>query len=105
VTDDKKINGKETPPSRVSLRGFASMTPKQRSAISRLGGLAVKPENRSFSKNRELAASAGSVGGANVPANKRSFSRNKRLAQRAGRAGGAARINKEQESSCKPPEA
>jgi general stress protein YciG len=46
-----------------SRRGFASMSPERRREIAARGGAAVKPENRSFSRNRALAAEAGSVGG------------------------------------------
>ena len=45
-------------------RGFAAMDPEKRRRIAKLGGAAVKAENRSFSKNRELAAKAGAMGGA-----------------------------------------
>jgi general stress protein YciG len=37
----------------------------------RKGGGLVKPENRSFSKNRALAAKAGRAGGRKAQANKR----------------------------------
>lgn len=46
-----------------SRRGFAAMTPERRREISRKGGASVKPENRSFSKSRDLAARAGQKGG------------------------------------------
>jgi hypothetical protein len=46
-----------------SRRGFASMDPEKRQQIASLGGRAVPAENRSFSKNRELAVSAGRKGG------------------------------------------
>ena len=44
-------------------RGFQTMTPEQRSAISRKGGASVKPENRSFARDPGLAATAGAKGG------------------------------------------
>lgn len=44
-------------------RGFAAMDPERRKEISRMGGKAVSNENRSFSKNRELASEAGRKGG------------------------------------------
>ncbi|MDP3869141.1 general stress protein [Phenylobacterium sp.] len=44
-------------------RGFAAMSPEKRLEIARRGGKAVRPENRSFAKNRDLAASAGRKGG------------------------------------------
>ncbi|MGB6487596.1 MAG: KGG domain-containing protein [Steroidobacteraceae bacterium] len=45
---------------------------------------------RSFSQNRELAATAGRKGGQSVPDEKRSFSQNPELAAEAGRKGGQA---------------
>jgi general stress protein YciG len=44
-------------------RGFGAMSPERQKMIAALGGKAVKPENRSFSQNRDLARSAGSIGG------------------------------------------
>lgn len=44
-------------------RGFAAMTPAQRSAISRKGGASVPAEKRSFSLNQALARTAGTKGG------------------------------------------
>ena len=40
-------------------RGFAAMDPERRKEIASKGGRSVKAENRSFSKDRELAATAG----------------------------------------------
>jgi general stress protein YciG len=48
----------------------------------------VRPEERSFSKDRELASEAGRKGGHNVPAEERSFSKDYELASEAGRKGG-----------------
>lgn len=62
------------------LRGFAGMDPERVRQIARLGGKAVKPENRSFSKNGELAREAGRVGGKSVGKTNRSFSRDPALA-------------------------
>lgn len=45
-----------------SNRGFAAMSPERRREIARKGGAAVAPENRSFSKSRDLAATAGKKG-------------------------------------------
>lgn len=45
-------------------RGFACMDPAKRSEIARKGGAAVPSDKRSFAKDRDLAASAGSKGGA-----------------------------------------
>lgn len=50
-----------TPPQ--FLRGLARLTPEERRAIASKGGKAVKPENRSFSRNPELAAEVGRRGG------------------------------------------
>lgn len=44
-------------------KGFAAMSPERRKEIARLGGSSVAPENRSFSKDRKLAAMAGKKGG------------------------------------------
>ena len=44
-------------------KGFAAMSPEKRLELARRGGKAVRPENRSFAKNRDLAASAGRKGG------------------------------------------
>lgn len=44
-------------------RGFAAMSIEKRREIAAKGGGNVKPENRSFSRNRELAKAAGSLGG------------------------------------------
>ena len=46
-----------------SRKGFASMTPARRRELSAKGGAAVKPQNRAFSKDRDLASSAGRKGG------------------------------------------
>lgn len=39
------------------------ITPEQRKAWASQGGKALRPEQRSFSQNRELASSAGRKGG------------------------------------------
>lgn len=38
-------------------------TPERRSEIARMGGKALRPEQRSFSQNRQLASEAGRKGG------------------------------------------
>lgn len=48
---------------KTSNRGFASMDPAKQRAIASKGGQSVPPEERSFSKDPELAASAGRKGG------------------------------------------
>ena len=45
------------------LRGFAALSPERRLEVARKGGAAVNPENRSFSRNKDLAISAGRKGG------------------------------------------
>jgi len=47
----------------IKNRGFASLSAERRSEISRMGGLSVPKEKRSFSQDRELASKAGSKGG------------------------------------------
>lgn len=71
-------------------RGFAAMSPDRQREIARMGGTSVPPERRSFSQNRELAASAGRKGGLAVPDSERSFSRDRVLAAAAGARGGMA---------------
>lgn len=44
-------------------RGFALLTPERHRQIAAAGGRALPNEKRSFSKNRELAVSAGRKGG------------------------------------------
>jgi len=77
----------DDPPKR--LRGFAAMDPERRREISARGGASHPPEARSFSRDRDLASSAGAKGGA---ANKspRAF-RDRELAARAGAIGGKTR--------------
>jgi general stress protein YciG len=53
--------------------------------------MGIRPEDRAFSKDRELAASAGRKGGLALPAEKRAFSRNRELAAECGRRGGLAK--------------
>jgi len=51
------------PPSPKQRRGFALLSPERRIEIAAKGGHAVPPSKRSFTRNRELAASAGRKGG------------------------------------------
>ena len=67
------------------LRGFALLSPEKRREYAAKGGQSVNPKNRSFSKSRDLAKSAGKKGGHAVPAEKRAFSVDRLLASRAGR--------------------
>lgn len=46
-------------------RGFASMDPEKRRAIAQKGGAAMPADKRSFSRDRDLASSAGRKGGEN----------------------------------------
>jgi general stress protein YciG len=46
-----------------SNRGFASMDEKKQHEVASKGGQSVPDEERSFSKDRELAAEAGKKGG------------------------------------------
>jgi uncharacterized protein len=71
--------------------GFGNMPKDKQIKVASRGGSSVKNENRSFSKDRELASRAGITGGANVPPGSRSFSQNRELAAEAGRKGGLAR--------------
>ena len=47
----------------TSNRGFASMDDDKQREIASKGGQSVKPEDRSFSQDHELAAEAGRKGG------------------------------------------
>lgn len=78
-----------------SRRGFASMSPEKRREIASKGGKSVSPENRSFSKDRTLAARAGRKGGMAVESDKRAYSKDRELAAEAGRAGGRASKKKD----------
>lgn len=53
----------ETNQTGKSNRGFASMDRAKQREIARKGGESVPNEKRSFSQDRELAASAGRKGG------------------------------------------
>ena len=44
-------------------KGFASLSPERLAEIASLGGKSVRPENRAFSRNRELAVVAGKKSG------------------------------------------
>lgn len=46
-----------------SRRGFAAMSVEKRTEIARKGGAGVPADKRSFSKSKDLAASAGRKGG------------------------------------------
>ncbi|MGE3245068.1 MAG: general stress protein [Beijerinckiaceae bacterium] len=67
------------------------MTPEKRREIASKGGSSVAPENRSFSKDKKLAARAGSIGGNSVNPENRSFAKDRALAVEAGRKGAQVR--------------
>ena len=50
-------------PDRTHMRGFASMSPERVKEIAAKGGAAVPADKRSFSQDRNLAATAGAKGG------------------------------------------
>lgn len=77
-----------------SKRGFAGMSPERRREIASMGGKAVAPESRSFSRDASLAAAAGHKGGKSVPPAKRTFSVNNDMAVDAGRKGGLSKRNR-----------
>jgi len=72
----------------ASRRGFASMDPVRVKQIASMGGKAVPGEKRSFSINKELAASAGRKGGQSVLPSKRRFRKDPEFAAECGRKGG-----------------
>jgi general stress protein YciG len=74
----------------TSERGFAAMDEEKQREIARKGGQSVPPQERSFSKDPELASQAGRKGGQSVRPEERSFSKNPELASEAGRKGGEA---------------
>ncbi len=51
-------------------RGFASLSPEHRREIASKGGKALRPDQRSFYKDRKLAADAGRLGGQAKPSAK-----------------------------------
>jgi uncharacterized protein len=90
-----------------SNRGFASMDDEKQREIARKGGESVPAEERSFSRDRELASEAGRKGGearsdsssaegnesdeqdrSGSQAGGRTFERDPELASEAGRKGG-----------------
>lgn len=85
----------------TSSRGFASMDDDKQREIASKGGHSVKPEDRSFAKDHELAAEAGRKGGENSHGGRDSgasnrggseaggnFAQNREKAFEAGRKGG-----------------
>lgn len=95
VKDEKPKDGK-------SRRGFASMSPEKRRQIASLGGRSVAPENRSFSRDRALAAEAGSKGGQSVESEKRAYSKDRELAAESGKIGGRTAQAKRKAATKKP---
>lgn len=53
----------DTPSPPRQRRGFALLSPERRREIAARGGAAVAPANRSFARDRTLAATAGRKGG------------------------------------------
>ncbi|MEJ6790182.1 stress-induced protein [Brevundimonas sp. BR2-1] len=53
----------ETKPTTGRPRGFAAMSLEQRRAIASKGGASVAPEQRTFSRDSDLARAAGQKGG------------------------------------------
>ena len=53
----------ESPHKTPARRGFAAMDPARQREIARKGGASVPDEKRSFSQDRDLAATAGRKGG------------------------------------------
>jgi general stress protein YciG len=75
-----------------SKKGFAGMTPERRKEVAAKGGKSVKPENRSFATNRDLASKAGRKGGAKTRPEKRAFHMDRELASRAGKKGAPKKV-------------
>ena len=53
----------DTGPRKPARRGFAAMDKERQREIARKGGASVPDDKRSFSQDRDLAASAGRKGG------------------------------------------
>lgn len=53
----------EVPASRKRGPGFGGMDPERRREVAAKGGSSVKAHNRSFARDKGLAARAGSLGG------------------------------------------
>ena len=47
----------------MSKRGLAAMTPEKRREIQSMGGRAVSPEQRTYSRDKKLASESGKKGG------------------------------------------
>ena len=69
---DVQSNGRKP-----AKRGFAAMDPNRQREIARKGGASVPDEKRSFSQDRDLAASAGRKGGEASHGGGRTSSRNR----------------------------
>jgi general stress protein YciG len=52
-------------------QGFAAMTPERQKEIAAMGGRAIKPKNRTYSRDQDLAREAGRKGGLATRARKR----------------------------------
>lgn len=86
----------------TSNRGFASMDDDKQREIASKGGQSVKPEDRSFARDHELAAEAGRKGGEHSHGSRSSgnddrggtgrggnFAQDREKAAEAGRKGGS----------------
>jgi general stress protein YciG len=71
-------------------RGTARLGFWKRREIASAGGKAVAPEQRTFSRQPEVAVAAAKKGGKSVRPEDRAFSRNPELAREAGRKGALA---------------
>lgn len=83
-------SGSESACGRKSGHSFGDLAPEERKRIAARGGSAVKPENRSFSKDPALAARAGSKGGKHI----RSQLEKSRARARAGAAKAHANVKR-----------
>lgn len=60
----KEASKNSTPGARERKpRGFALLSPERRREIASMGGKSVAPDDRAFSRDRNLASAAGRVGG------------------------------------------
>ena len=78
-------------PRKPARRGFAAMDKERQREIARKGGASVPDDKRSFSQDRDLAASAGRKGGEVV-------SNDKQHMKEIGRMGGRAKRRKRGET-------
>ena len=65
-------------PKDPELRGFAKMSPERRREVASKGGSSVEPQERSFARDRQLAARAGRIGGEARPKSDKGAGKSKR---------------------------